>query len=79
MFWAFSRLQNEAQGDKMVLTCHYSSNEHTHVGTERAGPEQAQGTVSLPATGSNKDQTQNIIRVRVNLAKFKAYYLFPFL
>lgn len=51
-------LADEARGDKMVLTCHYSSNEHAHVGTERAGPEQAQGTVRLPATGSNKDQTR---------------------
>lgn len=65
MFWAFFRLcmgwgglRPGTGGERgMGLTCHYSSNEHTHVGTERASPEQAQGTVRFPATGSNKDQT----------------------
>lgn len=30
------------------LTCHYSSNKHTHVGTQRASPEQAQVAVGSP-------------------------------
>lgn len=65
IFWVFFRLcceggclQKGHGGEEMGLTCHYSSNEHAHVGTERAGPEQAQGTVRFPAIGSNKDQTR---------------------
>lgn len=30
---------------KKKLTCHYACDKHTHVGTQRASPEQAQGPV----------------------------------
>lgn len=58
-FGVFSRLCCERGtcrqgGGEMGLTCHYSSNEDAHVGTERAGPEQAQGTVRFPAIGATK-------------------------
>lgn len=43
--------------EEMGPTCHYPSNEYAHVGTQRAGPEQTQGTVRFPAPGSNKDQS----------------------
>lgn len=38
----------------MRLTCHYPGNKHAHVGTQRAGPEQAQGAVRFPGRETKK-------------------------
>lgn len=41
-------------GLKMRLTCHYPDNKHTHVGTQRASPEQAQSAVGFPVRETEK-------------------------
>lgn len=43
-------------GLKMRLTCHYPDNKHTHVGTQRASPEQAQSAVGFPVREKEKIQ-----------------------
>lgn len=40
----------------MRLTCHYPGNKHSHVGTQRASPDQAQGTVGLPGRRTKAKQ-----------------------
>lgn len=48
----FSCRHGAGRGEQELgLTCHYAGDEHAHVGAQRAGPEQAHGTVGLPEGG----------------------------
>lgn len=51
----------------MRLTCHYPGNEHTHVGTQRPSPEQAEGTVGFPTTEINKKKQAPILLERLQV------------
>lgn len=53
--WLKLRRRGDGRKERRTrLTGHDPSDEHTHVGAQRAGPEQTQGAVSLPGGADNK-------------------------
>lgn len=53
--WLKPRRRGDGRKERRTrLTGHDPSDEHTHVGAQRAGPEQTQGAVSLPGGADNK-------------------------
>lgn len=59
-------------GLKMRLTCHYPDNKHAHVGTQRAGPEQAQCAVGFPARATKKEK--KTIKGSIVIGSYMLYF-----